>query len=185
MTTPGFVDKQGHRLKDYEGTTSSGKYVACGTFFCFGKHGRRVDQSHKVIIPQEADNIFALIQVSISMLSAPGGDFDENDTIFADINEIDGRPVEGPYWKGNPNASSALQGNLSYDGAGVWGHHFGDIGWMENRMVRPHPSWLTVGKNHKNMGVSTFLGDVAQSVTFRLSISGDDWAGANYLIMEL
>jgi len=183
MTMPGWIKQMGHL--PYHETTPSGRFVAVGTFFCGGTEDEgRKDEFYTVHVPPRAgrrDNALFLIQISISMLSAPFGDFDENDTVFADITDIDGnRPNDSPCWRGDVGRQTA-----TYVGAGAWGHHFGELGYQPASMSDLIPSWLTVGPNPNHMGISTKIADVSSSVKFRLSVTGDTWVGATYFVLEL
>jgi hypothetical protein len=180
LVSPHFIKKSGYRPAAYSSTLPNGRFVAAGTFFCFGKHGERKKKFQRVAVPKAKDKAHYLIQVSLSMLSAPGGDFDQNDTVFTDIYEIDGKFVEGPHWKGGPISGA----NVTYWGAGVWGHHFGDLGWV-GPSTQTLPRWLLRGQNRANMGTSSIVAPVSSKVTFRLVVTGDDWAGASYFVLEL
>lgn len=182
MTMPDWIKQMG-ALPHHE-TTASGRFVAVGTFFCGGTDDEgRKDESHTVRVPPRAgrrDNALFLIHISISMLSAPHGDFDDADTVYADITKIDGRRPNVPLnWMGDLAAQTA-----NYHGSGAWGHHFGEIGYSSTG-YGIIPSWLTVGIDPKNMGISTAITEVSSSVTFRLCVTGDSWVGATYFVLEL
>lgn len=184
MTMPDWINQMGHL--PYHVTTPGGRFVAVGTFFCGGTEDEgRKDETYTVRVPPRAgrkDNALFLIQISISMLSAPHGDFDEADTVFVDISDIDGRgrPNDSPCWTGDLGRQTA-----TYQGAGAWGHHFGELGYQPASSSSFVPSWLTVGNNPNHMGISTAIAEVSSSVKFRLSVTGDTWVGASYFVLEL
>jgi len=183
MTMPDWIKQMGHL--PYHETTLSGRFVAVGTFFCGGTEDEgRKNEFYTVHVPPRAgrrDEALFLIQISISMLSAPYGDFDENDTVFADITNIDGnRPNIAPFWRGDWVGQTA-----TYGGAGAWGHHFGELGYEPASSSEIFPSWFTVGQNPNHMGISTAIAGVSGYVKFRLSVTGDTWAGATYFVLEL
>jgi hypothetical protein len=135
-------------MKDFQVGTAKGKFVCTGSFFFAGEHGRTLTKVVKVNIPHPEATY--LSSIWLTMLSAVGGDFDEDDTIFADIFAIDQKRM-----------------NLKYVKGGVWDHHFGQKG------------------DDENQGVSSFIGPINHSIEFRLAITGDDWVGASYSVVEL
>ena len=129
-------------------TTVNGKYVCCGSFFLSGRHDAYLDKLVDVRVPRPES--VCLVHIAATMLSARGGDFDEDDTIFTDIYSIDRRRLDTTNGFG-----------------GVWDHHFGAKGDV------------------KNQAISTFVGYVNSEIKFRIAITGDDWVGASFFVMEL
>lgn len=188
MGMPSFLPRQGGLPSESSRRLPDGRFVATGTFFCFGTHGMPSEEVRRVQIDVEGpteENRHFLVQISLIMLSAPGGDFDEDDTVFADVIRVDGVEIDGPGWRGSPFAGSMA--NINYNGVGVWGHHFGDLGWLDNpaNYPPPQPTWVPVGRNPRNMKTSSLITVIQRAVDFRLSVTGDDWAGASYLVLEL
>jgi hypothetical protein len=97
------------------------------------------------------------------MLSAQGGQFDEDDTIYTDIYKIDG--VRQIHKEGERETAVVKPENCPF--GGVYGHHF------ERQ-----------GKDY-NQGMSSYIGVVKKDVEFRIFVYGDNWVGASYFIMEL
>ena len=133
----------------------NGKWTYCGTLVTKSRHGQDVAELHTIHL-KHAERFYR-VHVSLSMLSAYGGDFDEDDTVYADIYAIDGkkrghgwlRPTRGPV-----------------DGY-VWGRHFGFRG------------------DDENMGPTVYAGRINQELTVRLFVMGDNWAAATYVVEEL
>jgi hypothetical protein len=136
-------------MKDFQKSiTVKGKFVCTGSFFFSGRDGETVTKVVKVDVPHP--EMMCLIFIWPTMLSAVGGDFDDDDTVFTDIFAIDHQRM-----------------NSHHLNAGVWDHHFDEKG------------------DDKNQGISSFVGIVNHSITLRLAITGDDWMGASYVVMEL
>lgn len=135
----------------------NGRWIYTGTFFLEGEHGKPLQELRPVRLRHPEREYLAYI--ALTMLSAPGGDFDEDDTVYADIYTIDGRRTSTGGMRGiNPP---------SHHGGGVWGRHFGNAG------------------DDSNEGISSYVGRIDQELVFRIFIDGDDWVGASYFIMEL
>lgn len=136
----------------------NGKWIYTGTFFHEGKHGQSIPPKlHQVRLRRREREY--LVHISLTMLSAPGGDFDENDTVYADIYTIDGQWMSSRGMRGiNPP---------DHHSGSVWGRHFGNRG------------------DDTNEGISSYVGQIDQEVVLRIFIQGDDWVGASYFIMEL
>ncbi len=149
----------------YEMQVAGSKWVYVGNLFHEGAHDRFVEPKLFSVRVKQPEKIH-LVNIGLTMLSAPGGDFDEDDTVFADIYSIDGRltSLEGDR-QGGP---AGVQPH-----GGVWGRHFGD------------PGEVTAQGIHRNMGLSSYVGPVNREIVFRLFIQGDDWAGAGFTMLQL
>jgi hypothetical protein len=171
-------------FQDFERTMNvNGRFVRTGSMFCNSRNGCFSYNVKEVQVP-EGNRIF-LACISLNMLSPVGGDFNQDDTIYADIFEIDGTDTGLSY----NNGGTGLPGNHPRDWfeagyspflgdflgglGGAWGHHFGPV---------PYKS---ASNNQKMMRISTYLGEIQKHITFRLSVNGDDWAGASYFVMQI
>jgi hypothetical protein len=135
-------------------TTSNNKQVWAGSFFAEGRHGKSIQVEQRVDLARTEGTFVAY--VFLTMLSAEGGDFDEDDTIFADIYMIDGNRLD---------VQSSLQGVQL---GGVWkGNHFGAKGDVANQTI------------------SAYTGPINDHIVFRIRVTGDNWVGASYVVMEL
>ncbi len=138
----------------------NGKWFYAGTFFHQGVNGEFVPGKEVEIELQHREREY-IVHIGLTMLSAPGGDFDDDDTVYADIYSVDDlRTTTGGTRRIDP------PDEYNHDG-GVWEHHFGNYG------------------DDTNEGISAFVGRINQKIKFRLFVQGDDWAGASYTIMEL
>jgi len=135
----------------------NGKWVYTGTFFFAGEHGQALQDFHRVRL-NNRERMY-LVHTALTMLSAIGGDFDEDDTVYTDIYTIDGQRMSSMVQRGiNP------PGHIT---GSVWGHHFGNSG------------------EDTNEGISSYVGPINEEIEFRIFIDGDDWVGASYFVMEL
>ena len=126
----------------------NGKWIYTGTFFHEGKHGQSIEPKlHQVSLKRREREY--LVHISLTMLSAIGGPFNYDDTVYADIYTIDGQ-LTSYRRKRHP-------GFASHPG-GVYGHHFGNPG------------------DDTNEGISSYVGQIDQEVVLRIFIQGDEIA---------
>ena len=139
----------------------NGKWIYTGTFFHEGKHGQSIPPKLRRVQLHRREREY-LVHIALTMLSAPGGDFNEDDTVYADIYRIDGQRMSS-------GSKTGKTGHVSPDhnSGGVWEHHFGNRG------------------DDTNEGISSYVGQIDQEVVLRIFIQGDDCLGASYFIMEL
>lgn len=64
------------------------KFVCTGNFCLSCMQGQTLSATQDVRVPQRERRY--LIYIFTTMISAPGGDSDQHDTVFADIYSIDG-----------------------------------------------------------------------------------------------
>jgi hypothetical protein len=131
-------------------STSAGKMVFTGNFFVEGVNGKYRTHTQTVLIPGMETKVKYLVYIFPTMLSAVGGPFNQDDTVYVDIYAIDGNRMD----KSN-----------GYGGA--WGRHFG------------------LYSDTRNMAISAWVGYIQSNITFRVNVTGDDWVGASYIIMEI
>lgn len=156
-----YIDKT--TTKDANGIDVD-KWFYTGTFFYQNKRSPSF-KLYQILINHPEH--MHLVHIGLSMLSAVGGDFDEDDTVYADIYTI--YCVRMVLEKGRYPAVVTQQlphnpiqvDNVMYD------HHFGPWG------------------DDKNQGICSYVGPIQEEVTFRLFIYGDDCAGASFFIQEL
>ncbi len=169
-------------FRDFQNSSEvNGRAVRAGSMFCDSRDGHFSYNLKDVAVP-EGGRIF-LASISLSMLSAVGGDFDQNDTVYADIVDIDGADPGLYYVNGGTPFNrprdffeagySPFLGDVLQGMGGAWGHHFGPVPYQD-------PS-----HNQKLMRISMYLGTIERQITFRLSVNGDDWAGASYFVIQL
>jgi hypothetical protein len=154
----------------------------------------RDPQKLKRVEVPEGDRTY-LVHIGLTMLSAVGGTFDEDDTVFADIFAIDDQDIGLAYVNNHLKPShprenlefgytpgewpfDELKGNLKLEGVGglgggVWGEDFGELPYQDS------------AKNYKTMRISSWVGTIHSSITFRLFVDGDDWVGASYFVLQL
>lgn len=100
--------------------TINGKFYCSGSIFFHNTWGGRPVRDYEKIVdiqvPEHAAKYMACI--SLTMLNAYGGDFDEDDAVFADIYEIDGRKK-----------------NVANGYGGCWAKHFGSKGHNFNQNI--------------------------------------------------
>lgn len=157
------------------------KFATFGSIFIEGKNPEgdlpmdfREEIACVKVPPHEKGTVY-LLHVGLTMLSARGGDFDEDDTVYADIFSIGGDP------ENKPDVGYVVPPDLPYGYGGVWGVHFDS------------KAGTAGAYHHRNMGISTYIGplkgkDVTTKgdvVKFRLACVGDDWVGASYFVLEL
>lgn len=137
----------------------NGKWIYTGTLVHEGTHGRYVRPKRREIKLHHRERTY-LVSIALAMLSAPGGDFDEDDTVYADIYSIDEqRLAPTPGVKGvNPP---------TYHAGYVYGHHFGQYG------------------DDSNQGPTSYAGPINEKLELRLIVQEDDWAAATYSVVEL
>ena len=174
-----FCANQG--LEDVETTTVSNQTGKRQGEFREFAQWEFVFKTFQVQVP-EGDRTY-LAHIATNMLSAVGGKFDEDDTIFADIYDIDGTDP-GLYYR--PKAGLplpredyglgfqplAMEDQLLGEG-GVWGHHFAPV-----PLHAP-------GAEPRTQRISTWVGVIRRHITFRVAITGDNWVGASFFIMQL
>ena len=104
-------------MKDYSFAEEiNGKYYYTASFYATGMHNKVIGDFHEVRVPKK-EGIY-IASISLNMLSAYGGDFDQNDTIYADIDLIDHQEM-----------------NESHGYGGVSGHHWGYFGQPSNQCI--------------------------------------------------
>jgi hypothetical protein len=108
-----------------------------------------------VKIPSHEPNTVYLLSIGLTMIDPYGGDFDEDDKVFADIYSIGVDPDTDLDIK--PNISGGYGGNYSVFG--------------------PGPNAIGISTY-----IGVIKGD---SVKFRLGCLGDDIVGASYFVLEL
>ena len=135
-------------FRRYNPQDPNSKFVATGNIFVEGTNGKRTTYTQDFIVPKK-ERVY-LAYIFTTMLSAFGGDFDDDDTIYVDIYSVDN------IRKDNSNGFG-----------GAWDRHFGPYGDV------------------RNMAMSSWVGWINDKITFRLSVQGDDFVGATYVIMEL
>ena len=182
-----------------EKTTSTGKYVCAGTIFGRSKQGELMEFRRVVTLPKEG--VF-LAQVALAMVYPYGGDLDDADVVFADIAEIDGEPTALRYaptfasWVRSEEKPGMLEGVFAPWSAGTpttglggaWGGLLGEMAPQKlafkpafGGAVTYEPQKPTPG----NMGVSTYVGNIGQTITFRLGVNGDDCVAASFMLIQL
>jgi len=176
--------------QDYQQSqTVGGKFVCSGSFFREMGNDKDPQKLKEVRVP-EGDRTY-LVHIGLTMLSAVGGNFNDDDTVFTDIFAIDGQDIglsyintslKPPYSRENfefgytkewPFDELKGHSKLGGIGGGVWGEDFGELPYMD------------AGKNYKTMRISSWVGTIYQSITFRLFVDGDDWVGASYFVLQL
>ena len=45
--------------------------------------------------------------------------------------------------------------------------------------------YKSASDSQKSMRIGTYLGEIGKHITFRLSVNGDDWAGASYFVLQI
>jgi hypothetical protein len=151
------------------------RFATSGSLFLQCEPGASNEKIAWVRIPEHHKDTAYLVHIALTMLSAPGGDFDDEDTVYADIFSIGVDP------NGNmkpdavlPRLDNKFLDNPNETYGGVWGHHFGD-----KALDRDH-----------TMGISTYIGPIqGDFVKLRLVCRGahdnDIWAGASYFVLEV
>jgi hypothetical protein len=46
-------------------------------------------------------------------------------------------------------------------------------------------AYKSASDSQKSMRIGTYLGEIGKHITFRLSVNGDDWAGASYFVLQI
>ena len=144
---------------------ANGKWIYAGTLVHEGIHDEYVHPRTHTVHLRHREQIYH-VHIGLSMLSAPGGEFDSDDTVFADIYSVDGErlgPIAGVR---DPAVEPDFTKNFMRRGY-VCRHHFGDYG------------------DEGNQGPSCYLGRINEDIALRLFIQGDDWAAASYSVVEL
>ena len=139
----------------------NGKVVWTGSFFHVGEHDRFINPKNKRIEFKYREGVY-FAQIAITMLSSPFSPFNYDDTVYVDIYEIDGKLTSA-----TPIPGSHGHRLLKTPLGGVAGHHFGDSG------------------AHLNQGISSYVGNIQERISFKIFIFGDNWVGATCVIKEL
>ena len=143
----------------------NGKWIYTGTLVLCGDNNGSRSQKLWTVFPVKKEQLFYHAHIGLSMLSAVGGSFDDEDTVFADIYEVDGKRQVGgsSRYTGPPDYTTNVPIRPGY----VYGHHFGILG----------------SKN--NQGASVYLGPIRNEIVLRLFVRGDDYAAASWSVVEL
>lgn len=145
-----------------------GKWIYGGTITQSSESERQTIK-YKEVELHNTEDVAYQIHIGLSMLSScEGGDWDSDDTVFADIWATDGERLCGgrdtfnqpPHPKGS-HAEWHMHGCTT-------GVHFGD----------------NLG-DESNQGPGFYVGRIHHNVVVRLVVNGDDWAAASYSIREL
>jgi hypothetical protein len=173
-------------MKDFQTQREvNGKFVCTGSMFCDSYHGRYSYNMKTVNVP-EGNRIF-LACISLNMLSPVGGPFNEDDAVYADIFAIDGDD-KGLYYLNDGNTDKVFNHPREWFTVGY------SPDWLHDRLVGEGGAWgylwgslpyQSASKNPKTVRISTWLGEIQKNIIFRLSVNGDDWAGASYFVMQL
>jgi hypothetical protein len=140
------------------------KWIYAGTLVSYGENDERTGPKLFTINLRKPEQLYH-VHIGLSMLAAVGGKFDDNDTVYADIYEVDGQRI-GPPNRNQGNQPPNFATSFMRSGY-VYGHHFGPIG------------------DKRNQGPSVFLGRINAQIVLRLFVQGDDYAAASYSIVEL
>jgi hypothetical protein len=144
--------------------TGNRQFAAFGSIYLDNNEEVYTEKIAYVKIPNHEVNTVYLLSIALTMLSAVGGDFDENDTAFADIFSIGV----------DPDTDLDIKPDAAAGYGGVWGRHFGGGGFG-------------LGIHQEGtMGISTYVGIIkGETVKFRVACQGDNWVGASYFVLEL
>lgn len=154
---PKEITDPANQVKHKVHATQGDKFAAFGNLYIH-RSGEKTAYV-KIPPPQPETETTYLMHISITMLGPQGGDFDQDDLVYADIRSIGI----------DPNTLADIKPDSAAGFGGVTGWKFG-----------------TVRESHKNMGISTYIGPIkGEMVKFRLYQEGDSYAGASYFVLEL
>ena len=142
------------------------KWIYCGTIVASSTDGRTNPKAVAVDLHARERNYW--VSISLSMLSSvEGGDFDEDDTVFADIYSIDGTRELGGRGPNLPHQHGTDPDRFAKPGGVFGGDHLREHG------------------NAYNAGPASYVGPINEKLVLRLFVRGDDWASASFTIMQL
>jgi hypothetical protein len=153
---------------DYQGLTvletNTAKFAAFGSLFIEHEDEKYSEKIAWIKIPDHEENTVYLISIAPTMLRPKGGEFDEDDAVYADIVAI-----------GQDETHQDIKPDVGAGYGGVWGSSDDE-------------DWKAFTRKYQ-MGVSTYIGPIKPQagaiVKLRVACQGDNWVGASYFILEL
>jgi hypothetical protein len=166
-----ITDRELAKHPDYQGLkvleTNTAKFATFGSLFIWHEGEVYSEKIAWVKIPDHEEDTVYLISIALTMLYPRGGDFDQDDAVYADIFAI---------------GQDETHRDIKPDAGGGYGG--------VSQLGKDDEDWGAFkGRGRDQMGVSTYIGPIKPQadaiVKLRVACQGDNLVGASYFILEL